>query len=176
MLPHVVRTERLILRMPASDDAGAVGGWFALDSEVTRYLGWRPNGSKGDTQRVVQSWTTDWRGGRRFAWVLTTGQSDSPFGMIQLRFDEHRADVGYILARDRWGEGYATEALDAVAELALGLPKMYRVSGVCDVENKASARVMEKAGFALEGVLRRFLRPPDSGSEPRDACSYAKVK
>jgi RimJ/RimL family protein N-acetyltransferase len=53
---------------------------------------------------------------------------------------------------------------------------MWRVWGVCDVENVGSARVMEKAGLSFEGVLRRHTIHPNVGTEPRDMRCYAKTR
>ena len=53
---------------------------------------------------------------------------------------------------------------------------MYRVYAYCDVENLASARVMEKAGMSFEGVLRRWGVHPNRSSEPRDCRCYAAVR
>jgi RimJ/RimL family protein N-acetyltransferase len=44
------------------------------------------------------------------------------------------------------------------------------------VENIASARVMEKAGMAREGLLRRYVVHPNISAEPRDAYLYAVVR
>ena len=176
VLPHVIRTRRLVLRVPSLDDAETVFKRFARDPEVTRYLGWKTHRSVATTRKVIRGWTADWSGGERSTWVLTTLRSDLPFGVIELRTDEHRAEAGFALARDRWGRGYATEALEAVTDLALSLPDVYRVWAVCDVDNKASARVMERAGFALEGTLRRYCRHPNLGVEPRDVYCYARVR
>ncbi|MBV8911854.1 MAG: GNAT family N-acetyltransferase, partial [Acetobacteraceae bacterium] len=50
------------------------------------------------------------------------------------------------------------------------------IGAVCDVENRASARVMEKAGLEREAILRRWLVHPNLGEAPRDCFSYAKVR
>ena len=52
----------------------------------------------------------------------------------------------------------------------------WRIGAVCDVENRASARVMEKAGLEREGILRRWIIHPNVGFEPRDCFSYAMVR
>jgi RimJ/RimL family protein N-acetyltransferase len=69
-----------------------------------------------------------------------------------------------------------TEAVRAVVEQALGLPHIYRVAAICDVENVASARVMEKVGMLREGVLRRAVLHPNISAEPRDAYIYARTR
>ena len=53
---------------------------------------------------------------------------------------------------------------------------MFRISGVCDVENIGSARVMEKAGLVREGLARRLIIHPNISDEPRDCFSYAIVR
>ena len=51
-----------------------------------------------------------------------------------------------------------------------------RAAAICDIDNQASARVMEKAGMNFEGVLRRHTLHPNIAPEPRDCRMYAKVK
>ncbi len=96
--------------------------------------------------------------------------------MLELRIESHRADMGYVLARAYWNRGYMTEAVREVTEWALTQPSIFRVWAVCDVENAASVRVLEKAGFQQEGILRRWLIHPDISDEARDCYCYAVVK
>jgi RimJ/RimL family protein N-acetyltransferase len=69
-----------------------------------------------------------------------------------------------------------TEALKTLIAWALKQEEIYRIWAVCDVDNLASARVMEKAGMQLEGILRRWSVHPNISAEPRDSCCYAIVK
>ena len=55
-------------------------------------------------------------------------------------------------------------------------PSIWRVQAFCDVENRASVRVLEKSGLTLEGTLRRYMVLPNLGDIPRDLCCYAKVR
>ena len=67
-------------------------------------------------------------------------------GAIDLRREApHRLGFGYVLARAWWGQGLMTETLAEVVRWALGQDPIRRIGSVCDVENAASARVMEKA-------------------------------
>ena len=68
------------------------------------------------------------------------------------------------------------EALKSVVEWALAQPEIYRVWATCDVDNVASARVLERAGMGREGVLRRWLVHPNLSDEPRDCLCYSIVK
>ena len=87
-----------------------------------------------------------------------------------------KIEVGYALARPYWGKGYMTEIMRTVIDWALTQPDIFRVQAFCDVENIASARVMEKAGMAREGLLRRYVVHPNISAEPRDAYLYAVVR
>ena len=53
---------------------------------------------------------------------------------------------------------------------------IFRIWAVCDLDNFASARVLEKAGMQREGVLRRYILHPNISSEPRDVYCYATVR
>ena len=58
----------------------------------------------------------------------------------------------------------------------LAQPDLFRFAAVRDVDNPASARVMEKAGLTREGVLKRFMLHPNLSAEPRDGFLSAAVR
>lgn len=158
------------------DDAEAIFHGYARDPEVTRFLSWVPHKSMADTRAYLRDCIDCWRDQSRFLWAITRLSDGTVIGMIDLRPAGHMAETGYVLARAEWGKGLMTEALGAVVEMALGLKGIYRVSAVCDVENVASARVMEKTGMRREGLLKRFLLHPGRGPDPCDAFCYAKTR
>ena len=67
------------------------------------------------------------------------------------------ADIRYVLHRDYWGRGRAAEAAGLLLQLGFGQLGLSRIWATCDVENRASARVLEKIGMQREGRLRRNL-------------------
>ena len=86
----------------------------------------------------------------------------------------YRVDTGYVLAEDAWGQGYASEALAAVLE-ALGGTTVWRVEAFCHPEHTASTSVLEKAGFELDGRLRRHTVFPNLAPEPQDVLVYSRI-
>jgi [ribosomal protein S5]-alanine N-acetyltransferase len=96
--------------------------------------------------------------------------------MINARVDGHKWELGYVLARKYWGRGYMTEAVKRLIATAFEDAAVYRVWAVCDVDNLASARVMEKSGMQREGLLRRWSIHPTIGAEPRDSFCYSIVR
>ena len=67
------------------------------------------------------------------------------------------AELGYWLSEAHWGKGVVTAAVRALTEWAFASFPLTRVYAMPFASNPASARVLEKAGFTLEGRLRRSI-------------------
>jgi len=176
MLPDGFETTRLILRPIAREDALPIFAGYAQDPEVVRYVMWRPHRSLADTEAYISDCLAAPADKSR-TYALLARAEGHLLGSFALRRPEpHRLDCGYVLARRHWGRGLMTEALTEVAGWAMRQDEIWRIGAVCDVENPASARVMEKAGLAREGILRRWLVHPNISPEPRDCFSYALTR
>jgi ribosomal-protein-alanine N-acetyltransferase len=175
-LPEHVACARLSLRRVAISDASAIFSAYAQDALVCRYMVWRPHASEAVTREYLASCDEAWESGKRLAFVLTEPAGDTAFGMIEARLQPTCADIGYVLARDRWGNGLMGEAVKALASLLLQAPGIFRVQAACDTENLASQRVLEKAGLRREGRLERYTVHPNLSDEPRACFMYAVVR
>jgi len=156
MLP--IRTARLRLRDFVISDLDAVHA-YASDADVTRFMFYGPR-SESETraylERVIAAQTTTPRTVWELAIVREAG--DQLIGGCDLTFDRPReADLGFILAREAWGRGYATEAARALVHTAFEELGASRVFATCDVANHASAHVLEKAGLRREAMLEHHL-------------------
>jgi ribosomal-protein-alanine N-acetyltransferase len=171
--PDRLETGRLILRRPRIADAAALHA-YASDPEVTRWLGWPRHTSMRDTEQFLAFCDTEWGRWPAAALVIERRADGRVVGSTGFGFETPwRAATGYVLARDAWGHGYATEALGAIRDLAPGLG-LRRLHAWCHVDHAASARVLDKCGFVREGVLRRHTVFPNCGvDEPLDVLSYA---
>jgi RimJ/RimL family protein N-acetyltransferase len=174
--PEVIETERLVLRPPVAEDAQAIFDSFSQDREVTRFLTWRPHENIQRAEQFVERCIDAWQSNELFPWAVVLKGKDKPIGIVELRPENFKVEFGYVLARAYWGQGIMTEAVRHVMDWALSQPEIYRVWAVCDIENIASARVLEKAGMKGEGILRRYMIHPNLGDEPRDCYCYAAVK
>lgn len=74
---------------------------------------------------------------------------------LNQKFFEHRAGIGFCIHPDFRGLGVTTKAAILVTNYAFKKYKLKRMTGWCRTFNKASARVLEKAGYKLEGILRK---------------------
>jgi RimJ/RimL family protein N-acetyltransferase len=176
VFPTDFETERLRLRRPVLSDAELIFHGYAQDPEVTRYLVWRPHTGIETTKAFVADCDARWSNLSGFPFAIMLKQSDDPIGMIDLRPKSHRVEFGFVLARMYWGNGFMPEAIRSIVSVSLGITAIFRVEATCDVENKASARAMEKAGLACEGILRRYIVHPNISPQPRDSLLYAITK
>ncbi len=171
--PEVIETERLRLRRPVIEDAEAIFSRYAQDADVTKYLTWRPHKIIETVREFLLLFLKKQNEGRWFQWVITKKDNQQLLGMIGFKVDGYKAELGYVLARTFWGRGYMTEAARVIVDWVLKQEGIYRVWAFCDVENLASARVLEKVGMQREGVLRRWMIHPNVSDEPRDCYCYA---
>jgi RimJ/RimL family protein N-acetyltransferase len=70
------------------------------------------------------------------------------------------AMTGYVLAKDAWGQGFATEALRAMVDLALAI-EVRRLYALCHPDHRASWRVLEKCGFVRDASWTRKIAFPN---------------
>ena len=156
-----VHTERLALRELRMEDAHAIA-MRAGDKHVARFLIAVPSpypvalAARWITARIA--W---WPQGRGVTLAITKRATPNELlGTVSLRryARDRRAELGYWLGMDAWGQGYATEAADALVDLGfsrLGLSRIY--AQVLD-GNDASCRVLEKLGMLSEGIRRAHVR------------------
>jgi len=174
-IPPELATERLVLRKPAPQDVRPIYEGYARDPEVIRYLAFRGSQTMDDVEEFIERALRGWDAGTILTWAITLKAEGTLIGMIDVRLESH-ANVGYVLAREYWNRGYMTEALGAIVQWAKEQPEIFRLWAVCDVENVASARVMEKAGMEREGILRRWMILPNRSDMPRDCYCYSIVR
>jgi ribosomal-protein-alanine N-acetyltransferase len=154
-------TERLVLRELRLDDAVAVATG-AGDPRVARFLVQVPSPYPvGLARRWIAARLAWWREARGTTLgIAVRGAPAALIGTASLRRAPHnpRAELGYWLAADTWGHGYATEACRAMLELGFADLKLVRVYAQVIAGNTASCRVLDKLGMVCEGVQRSHVR------------------
>ena len=102
----------------------------------------------------MRRWIAGHIGAHSHAFLLIRKEDDAVLGSGGFGGSARVAELGYGLGRAYWGRGYATEAVEALLEHA-GLLRLRRLEAYSFLDNLASARVLEKAGFAHLGVVTR---------------------
>jgi [ribosomal protein S5]-alanine N-acetyltransferase len=160
-LTETLETERLFLRKPVAADAEQIFSRYASDQEVTRYLSWPTHRSIVQTQAFLEWSDADWKRSPAGSYLVFPREDHSHLlGGTGLAFQSPTLAVtGYVFARDAWGQGYATESLEAMVGLARRLG-VRQLAAVCHPQHRPSARVLEKCGFLLDEDRRdRFEFP-----------------
>ena len=173
--PESLTTSRLLLRKPRPEDAPLIFAAYAQDPEVSRYLTFRPHRDISEAKEAVERSLENWRTGKSYSWLIFSRDGEKLVGAISARNDQG-INLGYLLARPFWGQGFMSEALAAIVDWAFTNPSVFRVWAVCDLENTASARLLERNGFHNEGVLSRWSLHPNISEIPRDCFCYARTR
>lgn len=146
----IVETRRLILRQPARDDAEALA-FLANDIAIAENLSTMPHPyTVADAVAYIDNTDVS---PLRVNFGIYAKDDDGRFvGTVSLMpRDGERFAVGYWVGRPYWGHGYATEATQAMVDLAFDRLDAPAVGGSCRVTNAASRRVLEKCGFQYAG-------------------------
>lgn len=121
-----------------------------------------PEKMRGRLRRVQ----SDLLVGRQAQFTVVDAETGQPCGDCTVRMDSAAlgiAGLGYMIHPAYRGRGFATRAARLGGDWALSLPAVSRLEVSAVVDNEASLRVIEKAGFAYEGVLRGYLPNPAGG-------------
>jgi RimJ/RimL family protein N-acetyltransferase len=174
--PEILESSRLLFRRPSVADAEEIYSRYASDPEVTRYMSFRRHESLQETRQFISWSDAEWEHSPAGPYLIRSRTDDVLVGSTGLSFETpYRAMTGYLFARDAWGFGYASEALRTMAAAAasLGVRRLY---ALCHTGHEGSRRVLEKGGFAREGVLRTYLEFPNlAPGEPADVFCYSLI-
>jgi RimJ/RimL family protein N-acetyltransferase len=149
-----LETARLWLRWPRICDAASIHK-FCSQWEVARYTARIPHPyPPGSAERFIYAAREANASGRDLTLVMAPikGKSDA-IGCISLESrGADRLALGFVLAPEAWGKGLATEAAEAMIDVAFGMTPAVEVLASVRVENEASKAVVEKCGFSLIGA------------------------
>jgi ribosomal-protein-alanine N-acetyltransferase len=154
-----LETERLILRELKPTDAGAVFHYFS-DPEVTRYLSAGPYKRLEQANEMIDFLAALFNNKEGFRWGITLKDgADRVIGTCGYHAwmkSYFRAEIGYELAREYWGQGLMGEAIQALLTFGFDEIRLNRIEAHVLPDNVASARFLEKLGFQQEGLLREY--------------------
>jgi [ribosomal protein S5]-alanine N-acetyltransferase len=154
--PPVLRTERLVLRQITELDGEGLFGIFG-DDEVTEHYAWDTFVSVEQGRALAERTAGQFRRREAIRWGLELPGSPliiGTCGYTRWSRENRFAVLGYDLARCHWRRGLMSEAVAAVLEAGFGRMSLHRVEATVMAGNLASARLLERAGFRREGILR----------------------
>jgi ribosomal-protein-alanine N-acetyltransferase len=162
--PPTLSTERLILRSLTPDDAESLFR-HASNPNVTRYASWDAHTSIDQSIRFVGEYAPS-----QYLQAIpepiaicergNVGEVIGVTGGIWADRNNFCMEIGFWVAEPYWNRGYVTEAARELVRYLFATYTVERVQAHCLVENRASARALEKIGLQFEGIARSavFLR------------------
>jgi len=166
---ELLTTTDLVIRPPAAEDAQRA---LELLNDPDVRL-WNPARACPDLQ-TAEAWLrdgADWADGSHATWSAVdaaTGQMLGNVSLFAIDTDDRVAKIGYRVHPDARGRGVARQMVDAVTRWAFESRGLMRVQLEHSVENAASCRVAEAAGFVYEGLARSAYAVP--GTDDREDC------
>ena len=151
-----LETDRLILRQLRFDDVYDYYERIGSDGEVTKFMLFEPHQDIGESLQSIEKVLERYDEGRCYCWAIALKEDDGLIGRFDLlRFDEEAesCSFAYMLAKEWWGQGYATEAMKAVFRFAFEDLGLRRITGDHMAPNGASGAVMRKAGMTKTGII-----------------------
>lgn len=176
---HRLDGSRIFLRPPMKSDYRQ---WQALRGESRAFLTpWEPSWSADELSTAsfrlrMKSWQGDMQAGTAWTFFMFESASGSLAGGISVFNIRHGAaesgEIGYWSGEAFAGRGYMSEAIRLVIPFCFDLLGLRRLVAACIPDNKRSIRLLEKAGFAREGVLRSYLQ---INGERRDHLLFSLI-
>ena len=159
--PVDVPAGSVLLRPWLEDDLD--DAWAALQDADIRLWNGQGSESREDALQLIRG-RQDWSSGTHASWAIADPDTRAFIGSVSLfkiDLEQGDAEIGYWVAPPARGRNAAAQAVDAVCRWAFATIGLDRIVLFHAVDNPASARVAEKAGFTYEGHLRRSYRYAD---------------
>ena len=170
-----IDANRICLRWISAPDTDAFYDIYS-NPEVMRYWSTPPLADREAATNLIRKIQEDRKRRIILKWGIALRPDNKLIGSItlfNLDFNHHRAEIGYALGRQHWGQGYMNEALMALLRYAFETLDLHRIEADVDPRNNASIRTLEKLGFQREGVLRERWQV---AGEIQDAFFYGLLK
>lgn len=172
LLSEQIETKRLTLQRLRYEDAEEIFYTYANKPEATKYVSWPTHQRIKDTRNYLKYAIQGWNLGIDYSFGIRLKETNQLIGTFGVLNDQGKLQFGYILSPTQWGKGYATEVCLAMMPLLRLQFGVFRIGTFVDVENVASAAVLQKSGLIEEARLTRWFRFINQNNEARDCILF----
>ena len=158
----VLESERLLLKNITSADKQALQKVFSPDEfSNSEYMIFGPYAEEDVVEELIEWAKSLFAKGKGILWGIVEKQSNTLIGVLDYidrndcNGEPFRTEVGYDLIKEYWGKGLAVEAIRCTIPYIFDERHLIRIEADPDVLHYRSIRVLMKAGFQAEGILRR---------------------
>ncbi|MEK3856177.1 GNAT family N-acetyltransferase [Cytobacillus sp. FSL H8-0458] len=174
MIP-ALETKRLLLREITKDDADSIFSCFS-NEDVTRYYGQEPLNNIKQAEDFIEFFANSYKEKRGVRWGIELKGYKGIIGTMGFNAwspKNKRAEIGYEIHPEHWRKGYTFEALSKVIQYGFSEFGLTRIGAVVFMENEASIKLLTRAGFEKEGILRDYMY---QNGEAYDTYVYSIIK
>lgn len=157
----MLRTKRLTIRELTIDDIDNIHILHSL-TETDEFNTLGIPESIQTTEKILNEWISQQKQEPRISYIFGIDKTDDNhfIGLIALnlgRVNYRTGEVWFKIHKDYWRKGYTSEALVCLLDFGFNNLNLHRIEAGCAVENIASSKTLEKAGFTREGLKRKKL-------------------
>ncbi|HHR1385264.1 TPA: GNAT family N-acetyltransferase [Legionella pneumophila] len=182
-LPIPIETPRLILRPPKVGD-GAMLNSAVLESFnlLNKFMLWaNEKPSLDDSEEIVRREAANWLFKKKEdpeLMLLILDKKTNDFigatGFHNIDWDVPCVETGYWVRKKYSGQGFITEAINAITRYASTALNVKRISITCDIDNEQSKKIPERLGYQLESIMKSNCIKPSTG-EVSDTLVYVRL-
>lgn len=172
------QTARLTVRLMGTGDAARVAS-YRSDPRVARYVPWAPPYTRARASDMIartRGCDFDNPGPTGLIMAVERNDDGTQIGDAMIKHDREdprQGVIGYVVAHEHQGLGYATELAHGLIRRFFASPVAHRVAATCDLRNTGSANVLEKVGMRREAM---FMKGVFEKGEWVDECVYALLR
>ena len=152
----VLETERLVFRKIEPRDVEAVLKIYG-DPKAAEYDWFSPIETEEQAMKFIVHFNKEFEEQEEITWGIARKEDGALIGTCCLgdfEEDARRSEIGYVLMRNEWNKGYATEAVKALVTFGFETMNLNRIEAFVTPGNDASIRVLKKVDFLQEGIVR----------------------
>ena len=154
----IIKTNRLVCREITNEDAQILHQYWS-DIDVTKYFSLDPFKTVEETLEMIALLNSMPENNQGIRWAITKATDGKVLGTCGFHnhSPEHfRAEMGYELGKEYWGQGIIDEAITAILDYGFSHMKYNRIEAFVNYGNFRSTRFLERMGFKLDGLLREY--------------------
>ncbi len=160
----ILHNERIILKQLTPENKADVLRHFA-NEEVNKYVDFDRIGSLEEAAEIITWANSLFKNQTGILWGIFRNPDNTFMGQVNyvVKADDnftgqkHRAEIGFDLSPDFWGNGYMTSALELTNNYVFNEMKINRIEAIVHPQNKRAHTTLEKLGFQREGRLREYV-------------------
>ncbi len=154
----IIKTNRLVCRQITNEDAQILHQYWS-DPDVTKYFSLEPFKTMKETLGMIELLNSMPENNQGVRWAITRASDGKVLGTCGFhnhKPEHFRAEMGYELGKEHWGQGIIDEAITAILGYGFNQMNYNRIEAFVNYGNARSTRFLERMGFKLDGMLREY--------------------